>query len=72
MSQPSIANPPDAPGHAGQGSQPIEIITVTQRTVSCDGGVGPLGHPRVYLRIESDHIDCPYCTRRYTLSEHAA
>ncbi len=71
MNQPSIANPADAPGHTGQGSQPIEIITVTNRTASCDGGDGPLGHPRIYLRIETDHVDCPYCTRRYRLAESA-
>ncbi|HQT89380.1 MAG TPA: zinc-finger domain-containing protein [Acidiphilium sp.] len=46
-------------------------MTVTNRTASCDGGDGPLGHPRIYLRIETDHVDCPYCTRRYRLAESA-
>ncbi len=63
---------PDAPGHPGQGSQPIEIITVTTRSPPCDGGDGPLGHPRVYLRINAAHTDCPYCSRRYQLAEPTA
>ena len=35
--------------------------------VKCDGGVGPLGHPRVFLHIDvkSGQIQCPYCSRLY-------
>lgn len=49
--------------------EPFEVIVVTDRTVACDGGDGPLGHPRVYLTIKPDHDDviCPYCSRRYVL-----
>jgi len=31
--------------------------------VACDGGEGPLGHPRVWLQIPEDtgYVVCPYC-----------
>ncbi|MDX2225416.1 MAG: zinc-finger domain-containing protein [Rhodospirillaceae bacterium] len=50
-------------------AEPVETITVEQTQVSCDGGGGALGHPRIYLHIKPEvgHIDCPYCGRRYVL-----
>lgn len=49
-----------------------ENIIVEQSNVSCDGGGGPLGHPRVYLQIaDSGEIVCPYCSRTYKLAEGA-
>jgi uncharacterized Zn-finger protein len=49
-----------------------EVFHVDQVTVACDGGGGPLGHPRVYLNIESAGlVDCPYCGRRYVLKPGA-
>ncbi len=50
---------------------PTEIIHVDDRTVACDGGVGALGHPRVFLRIEKQQVMCPYCSRLYVLNEGA-
>jgi len=50
---------------------PTEIIDVTDRTVACDGGGGALGHPRVYLRIAEQQIQCPYCSRLYVLKPGA-
>lgn len=48
--------------------EPKEPIAVDTPTVGCDGGGGPLGHPKVYLRIAGDgEIVCPYCSRRYVL-----
>ncbi len=46
-----------------------EEIVVDQNRVSCDGGDGSLGHPRVWLQIarESGHVVCPYCDRTYVL-----
>jgi uncharacterized Zn-finger protein len=35
--------------------------------VACDGGDGPLGHPRVWLRIEHQQHFCPYCSRLFVL-----
>lgn len=49
-----------------------ETITVESKTISCDGGDGALGHPRVWLEMgRADHIDCPYCGRRFVLKEGA-
>ncbi len=44
-----------------------ETVTVEDRVVACDGGVGPLGHPRVWLRIVGEQTYCPYCSRIYRL-----
>ena len=55
--------------------EPFEIIPVDTTTVACDGGDGPLGHPRVYLTLGKEgEIECPYCSRKYVLKEgaHAA
>ena len=46
----------------------IETIEVASRVVACDGGAGPLGHPRVWLRIVEQQIYCPYCSRVYRLA----
>jgi uncharacterized Zn-finger protein len=48
-----------------------EIIAVSQRTVACDGGIGPLGHPRVFMTIVNDRVMCPYCSRIYVLRRGA-
>ena len=48
----------------------MELIEISTRETACDGGNGPLGHPRVYLHIQSDEHDrvtCPYCSRVYVL-----
>jgi uncharacterized Zn-finger protein len=51
--------------------KPFETIEVEKMEVACDGGVGPLGHPRVFLHIDktSHHIQCPYCSRLYVMKE---
>ena len=46
---------------------------VNSVTVACDGGDGPLGHPRVFLNVGKEgQIECPYCSRRYVLKAGAA
>jgi uncharacterized Zn-finger protein len=50
---------------------PTEILHVDDRVVACDGGSPPLGHPRVWLRIEAGQIMCPYCSRLYVLNPGA-
>ncbi|BAJ80898.1 hypothetical protein ACMV_15510 [Acidiphilium multivorum AIU301] len=50
------------------GAIDFEMIQVRERTVACDGGGGPLGHPRVYLKIEDREVTCPYCSRHYVLT----
>lgn len=45
---------------------PFEIIPVGGRIVACNGGGGPLGHPRVYLNLmPTGRVECPYCSRLY-------
>jgi uncharacterized Zn-finger protein len=52
--------------------EPVETITVDSEVLPCDGGCGPLGHPRVYLNMEGrGEIDCPYCGRRFVLEQAA-
>ncbi|MGB4101771.1 MAG: zinc-finger domain-containing protein [Alphaproteobacteria bacterium] len=55
-------------------TQAQQIITTPDRVVGCDGGGGALGHPRVFLTIPSDadHVDCPYCGRRFVLDTAVA
>ena len=48
-----------------------EIVHVHTPTVSCDGGVGLAGHPRVYLRIVAQEVTCPYCSKVFRLEEDA-
>ncbi len=50
----------------------FETIEVITTEVVCDGGNGPLGHPRVYLHVDPDDgnkITCPYCSRTYVLKQ---
>ncbi len=48
-----------------------ETKFVADWRVACDGGVGALGHPRVYLSIphERGWIECPYCDARFVNEE---
>lgn len=33
-----------------------------ERVVSCDGGGGPLGHPRIFINVDKPKINwCTYC-----------
>lgn len=50
----------------------IETQVVDTPAIACDGGNGPLGHPRVFLTFgPSRQVVCPYCSRSYTLAEGA-
>jgi len=43
---------------------------VSTRVVSCDGGGGALGHPKVYINLDkSGPQSCPYCGLRFVLGE---
>jgi uncharacterized Zn-finger protein len=47
---------------------PPETIIVTSRRLSCDGGGGALGHPKVWLEMgEGTQVECPYCDRLFVL-----
>jgi len=59
------------PGQVDVPSEPTEVFYVEEEVVSCDGGDGPLGHPRIWLNMEGNRkIDCPYCGRRFVLKGH--
>ena len=46
--------------------EPPEVIMTDGHRVSCDGGGGALGHPKVYYEIgEEGFVDCGYCDRRF-------
>ncbi len=52
--------------------EPVETVEVDSPQVSCDGGGGALGHPRVFLNMgEKKEVDCPYCGRRFVLKKGA-
>ena len=41
---------------------------VNSKKVSCDGGGGALGHPKVYLEIgDENEIVCPYCSKLFKI-----
>jgi len=45
---------------------PFEIIEIDEMVAACNGGGGPLGHPRVYLNLApAGRVECPYCSRRF-------
>jgi len=45
---------------------PFETIETNDAIVACNGGGGPLGHPRVYLNLTPNgRVECPYCSRLF-------
>ena len=58
---------PAAPAvHSRWSMAPFETIYIDEMAAVCNGGEGPLGHPRVYLNLgPSGKIECPYCSRLY-------
>lgn len=51
---------------------PLEIVQVTSKKVSCQGGKGASMHPLVYLNMgKNDSIACPYCSRFFTTKQKA-
>ncbi|PIV75417.1 MAG: zinc-finger domain-containing protein [Rhodobacteraceae bacterium CG17_big_fil_post_rev_8_21_14_2_50_65_11] len=44
-----------------------ETEVVTSWRVSCDGGAGALGHPRVWLTIDrvTGEVECGYCDKKF-------
>jgi uncharacterized Zn-finger protein len=50
-------------------TQHPEILHVAadMQTVSCNGGGGALGHPKVYYTFhDQDEVTCGYCDRLFT------
>ena len=50
-----------------------ETEIVSSYRVSCDGGEGALGHPRVWLQISPDRgwVECGYCDKKYIHEDFA-
>ena len=50
-----------------------ETKIVDSYRISCDGGEGAQGHPRVWLQIPNEHgwVECPYCDCRFVHKDHA-
>ena len=48
---------------------PPETEIVTKTRICCDGGVGALGHPRVWYSIDPTvgFVECGYCGKRIIL-----
>ena len=45
---------------------PFETIEIDTTMAPCDGGGGPMGHPKVYLSLApSGRVECPYCSRLF-------
>ncbi len=45
---------------------PPEVIETSDHRVSCDGGGGALGHPRVFMELGGKPwVECLYCDRRF-------
>jgi len=48
----------------------VEIVTKTR--VSCDGGGGALGHPKVWMDMAQDtEVVCKYCDKIFRLDPKA-
>lgn len=54
--------------------KPFEVLETGHLEVTCDGGKGALGHPRVFLHIERarGEVTCPYCSRLFVYRESAS
>jgi uncharacterized Zn-finger protein len=45
---------------------PFETIEIAEMVAACNGGGGPMGHPRVYLSLAPlGRVECPYCSRLF-------
>ena len=51
---------------------PPETEIVDRAHVSCDGGEGALGHPRVWMQIDETlgWVECRYCDKVFVLRGH--
>ncbi|XP_072303231.1 NADH dehydrogenase [ubiquinone] iron-sulfur protein 6, mitochondrial [Eucyclogobius newberryi] len=49
-----------------------EVTHVEDRVVSCDGGGGALGHPKVYINLDKDTKvgTCGYCGLQFKHKHH--
>ena len=44
----------------------IKILAEAEKIALCDGGGGPLGHPKITLLFGNErYVDCYYCGQRF-------
>ncbi|KAI8899881.1 zinc-finger domain-containing protein [Globomyces pollinis-pini] len=49
----------------------VPVTMVEGRKISCDGGGGALGHPKVYINLDnSGPMSCGYCGLRFQQKPH--
>ncbi|OAL38218.1 hypothetical protein AYO20_02670 [Fonsecaea nubica] len=49
--------------------QPVRWVK--EKSVACDGGGGPLGHPRIFINLDKPQVCwCTYCGLPYAKEEH--
>lgn len=63
----------DEENEARHASGRLKSELVISRRISCDGGGGALGHPKVWLDMGQDtSVTCKYCGRVFVLDENSA
>ena len=46
------------------------VILTNQPRVACNGGGGALGHPKIFLTLDTDgRVTCPYCSCEFVNSK---
>ena len=54
-------------------SPATQTIFANDSRVACNGGGGPLGHPKVWLTLGSNgQVTCPYCSRHFAAALRAS
>jgi uncharacterized Zn-finger protein len=54
-------------------NNPLEILHVTSKKVSCQGASASSSHPLVYLNMgKNDFVVCPYCSKFFTIEKKDA
>lgn len=49
----------------------VPPTSVKERIIACDGGGGPLGHPKVYINLDKPgNHTCGYCGLRFYKEDH--
>ncbi|KNC51723.1 NADH ubiquinone oxidoreductase subunit [Thecamonas trahens ATCC 50062] len=57
------------PSNAAELISKVPPVEIDGPATVCDGGRGPLGHPRVFINLEPHRpVECGYCGVRYVQS----
>ena len=44
-----------------------DVAYTEKHRVECEGLEDGIGHPRVYLEIKNEQVQCPYCSKIFKL-----